>query len=107
MAYLVSISIHLLWLYDLSFMVYRFWPGPAGPAGPAAGTGPGSWAGPREKGAGATDEREVAPAAWGEGRGGPISTHNPPHTFMFIFMLLFLLIFEIVCVYSIICSFSI
>ena len=38
---------------------------------PAAGTGPGSRAGPREEGAGATDEREVAPAAWGGGRGGP------------------------------------
>ena len=40
-------------------------PGPAGPARLAASTGPGSRARPREEGAGATDEREVAPAAWG------------------------------------------
>ena len=41
---------------------------------PAAGTRPGSRAGPREEGAGATDEREVAPAAWGgEGGAGPVA----------------------------------
>ena len=35
------------------------------------GTGPVAGPAPREEGAGATDEREVAPAAWGGGKGGP------------------------------------
>ena len=41
------------------------------------GTGPVAGPAPREEGAGATDEREVAPAAWGGGEGGPAGIGYP------------------------------